>query len=158
MKYLPRIPVLFICLLLSLAVSHQAVAQKFSGSNKPDPELIKQDKAVVFGEKAARAWLALLDNGKYAQSWEQAAPMFKKAVSQKDWIKGIKASRGTMGRLHKREIATADYATKISGAPDGEYVLLQYISSFSRKKSAVETVTPMLCKDGVWRVSGYYIR
>jgi hypothetical protein len=45
----------------------------------------------------------------------------------------------------------------LPGAPDGEYVVIQFESSFEKKKSAVETVTPMLEKDGKWRVSGYYI-
>ncbi|MDL1980609.1 MAG: DUF4019 domain-containing protein [Deltaproteobacteria bacterium] len=27
-----------------------------------------------------------------------------------------------------------------------------------KKKSAIETVTPMMEKDGQWRVSGYFIR
>ncbi len=44
------------------------------------------------------------------------------------------------------------------GAPDGEYVVIQYDSSFEHKQAAVETVTPMLDKDGKWRVSGYYIK
>ena len=30
--------------------------------------------------------------------------------------------------------------------------------SFKNKASAIETVTPMLNDDGVWRVSGYYIK
>ena len=33
-----------------------------------------------------------------------------------------------------------------------------YASSFEHKKAAVETVTPMLDKDGHWRVSGYFIK
>ena len=49
------------------------------------------------------------------------------------------------------------YTTSLPGAPDGEYVVLQYESEFQRKKYAIETVTPML-DDGQWRVSGYYIR
>ncbi len=162
MKYLPLILGLSFCLCLSLSIGlplpQQALAQKYSGTDKPDPELLKQDKAVVLGEKAARDWLSLIDAGKYAESWEQAAPFFKQAVTKKDWVKGVKSFRSPMGKLSKRDIASADYANKISGAPDGEYVVLQYISSFSNKKSAVESVTPMLCPDGVWRVSGYFIR
>ncbi len=42
--------------------------------------------------------------------------------------------------------------------PDGEYVVVQLETSFANKKAAVETVTPMLEKDGRWRVSGYFIR
>lgn len=141
-----------------LLLAPQALAFNNPADNKADPELLKQDKAVVFGERAAHAWLALVDQGQYAQSWKQAAPFFQRAVSQKDWVKGIKAARAPFGSVKKREVIAADYATKISGAPAGEYVILQYLSSFSNKQSAVETITPMRCKDGVWRVSGYYIR
>ncbi len=48
--------------------------------------------------------------------------------------------------------------TSMPGAPDGEYVIIQFESSFANKKSAVETVTPMKDENGVWRVSGYYIK
>ena len=42
--------------------------------------------------------------------------------------------------------------------PKGEYVILQFESSFENKKFAVETVTPMIEKNGEWKVSGYYIK
>jgi hypothetical protein len=48
--------------------------------------------------------------------------------------------------------------TSLAGAPDGEYVVIQYETSFENKKSSIETVTPMLDKDGKWRVSGYYVK
>jgi hypothetical protein len=44
------------------------------------------------------------------------------------------------------------------GAPDGEYVVVQYETEFERKASAVETITPERDKSGTWRVSGYYIK
>ncbi len=154
MKYVSLIVIVFLCLLSVQPVS----AQTNSGNNTPDPELMKQDQAVVFGEKAARAWLQLLDEGKYAESWKQAAPLFKQSVPEKDWVKGVTTLRSPLGKLLKREVATVNYATEMPGAPDGEYVLLRYITKFSNKKSTVETVTPMRCKDGSWRVSGYFIR
>ena len=48
--------------------------------------------------------------------------------------------------------------TSMPGAPDGEYVVIQYSTNFQNKKSAIETVTPMKNKGGEWRVSGYYIK
>jgi hypothetical protein len=45
----------------------------------------------------------------------------------------------------------------LPGAPDGEYVVIQYETSFEKKAFAIETVTPSFEKDGIWRVSGYYI-
>ena len=34
----------------------------------------------------------------------------------------------------------------------------QIKTNFKNKKSAIETVTPMLDNDGEWRASGYYIK
>ena len=48
--------------------------------------------------------------------------------------------------------------TSLPGAPDGEYVVIQFDTSFTNKKVAVETVTPMKDEDGIWRVSGYYVK
>ena len=57
-----------------------------------------------------------------------------------------------------RKLKGAQYETSLPGAPDGEYVVIQYDTSFENKQSAVETITPTLDKDGQWRVSGYFIR
>jgi hypothetical protein len=46
----------------------------------------------------------------------------------------------------------------VPGAPDGRYVTIQYETVFEKKASAVETITPMLDPDGIWRVSRYFIR
>jgi hypothetical protein len=37
-------------------------------------------------------------------------------------------------------------------------VVIQYETSFERAPGMIETVTPMLEKDGKWKVSGYYIK
>jgi hypothetical protein len=51
-----------------------------------------------------------------------------------------------------------EYALRtLPGAPDGEYVVIQYATRFEHKPSIIETVTPMLDKDGSWKVSGYFI-
>jgi len=44
------------------------------------------------------------------------------------------------------------------GAPDGEYVVLQYHASCEHKAAAVETVTATREPDGAWRVVGYFVR
>ncbi|MEW6584469.1 MAG: DUF4019 domain-containing protein, partial [Nitrospirota bacterium] len=54
-------------------------------------------------------------------------------------------------------VKSKKYATSLPGAPDGEYVVIEFETSFENKKSAVETVTPMM-DSGKWRVSGYYIK
>jgi len=108
--------------------------------------------------EASDAWLKLIDNGQYAKSWETAAELFKNAVSKKQWSQSLNAVRKPLGKVMKRTVRSKQYTTSLPGAPDGEYVVIQYETSFENKKSSVETVTPMLDKDGKWRVSGYYIK
>jgi hypothetical protein len=55
-------------------------------------------------------------------------------------------------------VKRARYETSLPGAPDGEYVVIQFETSFENKKAAIETVTPMFEKNRGWRVSGYYIQ
>lgn len=107
---------------------------------------------------AARQWLELIDLGKIDESWESAAGYFKRAVTRDQWRQSMSAVRAPLGDLVTRELESSTYATTLPGAPDGEYVVIQFDTSFERKKQAVETVTPMRDADGVWRVSGYYIK
>ena len=106
----------------------------------------------------AQAWLVLVDGGRYDDSWDAAAGVFRKAVERGTWKQQMDALRAPLGSLHSRRLKSAQYRTSLPGAPDGEYVVIQYESSFSGKATAVETVTPMKDTDGRWHVSGYYIR
>jgi Protein of unknown function (DUF4019) len=99
-----------------------------------------------------------VDTGEYAKSWDKAASFFKERLSKDQWVKALEAVRKPLGKLISRTTASTTYTTSLPGAPDGKYVVIQYNSSFGHKKSAVETVTPMLDKDGKWRVAGYFIK
>lgn len=107
--------------------------------------------------RAAEEWLALVDAGEYAKSWEAAAPLFKGAVDEASWGRQLGPVREPLGAVKSRVPSSATYATTLPGAPDGEYVVIRFATSFEHKASAVETVTPML-DGGTWKVSGYYIK
>lgn len=107
---------------------------------------------------AAKTWLALIDKAEYGESWETAASYFKGAITKERWQQSLTAVRKPLGTRVSRELKSKTYAQSLPGAPDGEYVVIQFNTSFENKKSAVETVTPMLDTDGIWRVSGYYIK
>lgn len=116
------------------------------------------DKAEQEALKSAEKWLKLIDNGEYGKSWDTAAVLFQKAISKQDWINTIKGVRPPLGKVESRKLESATYTTNPPGAPDGEYVIIQYFTVFSNKASAIETITPMKDKDGSWKVSGYYIK
>lgn len=108
--------------------------------------------------KSAEAFLALVDKGQYDQSWDAAAKLFQGAVTREKWKEALTSTRAPLGKLVSRSLKVAKYSTTLPGAPDGQYVVVQFATSFENKKEAIETVTPMLEKDGAWKVSGYFIR
>jgi hypothetical protein len=108
--------------------------------------------------ESAQLWLTAVDDGRYAESWEAAAEYFRNAVSREQWQQSLNAVRKPLGKVINRSVKTKQYTTSLPGAPDGKYVVIQFETSFANKKASVETVTPMLDKDGTWRVSGYYIK
>ncbi len=107
---------------------------------------------------AARAWLAVVDAGNYDQSWSETAAYFRSAIGQEQWRQAMEGVRRPLGGALGRDLKGATYATELPGAPDGEYVVIQFNTSFENKRSAVETVTPMRDPDGNWRVAGYFIK
>ena len=109
-------------------------------------------------QTAAETWLELVDNELYEESWAQAAELFKGAVTQEAWRQAASGARKPFGALVSRKLKSRTYTKQLPGAPDGQYVVIQFDAIFENKASAVETVTPMLDPDGTWRVSGYYIR
>jgi len=117
-----------------------------------------QDTPQARAQKASEEWLALVDAGKYSESWEAAAQAFKDAVSRGDWIKQVSGARKPLGRLLSRKLSKSELMKNPPNAPPGDYVGLQYQSSFEHRKSALETVVPLLDHDGKWRVSGYIVR
>jgi opacity protein-like surface antigen len=108
-------------------------------------------------EQSATQWLALIDNGNYGKSWDDAATSFKGHVTKPSWEQAVKAVREPLGALTSRHLKSATYSTQLPGAPDGKYVVIKFDTKFKNKADAVETITPML-DHGVWKVSGYYIR
>jgi len=108
--------------------------------------------------KAAESWLALVDSGKYGESWKAAASLFREKVTAAHWEDAVRSARGPLGPVESRKLMAAQFTRTLPGAPDGEYVLIRYETSFQKKKSSVETVTPMKDKDGIWRISGYFIQ
>jgi hypothetical protein len=108
--------------------------------------------------EAAQSWLAIVDAGKYGDSWQSAAQYFKDKVPQDQWETSLRQVREPFGTVVSREISNLQYTTNMPGAPVGEYAIIQFKTDFKDKHGSIETITPMLDKDGTWRVSGYFIR
>jgi len=107
---------------------------------------------------AAKEWLALVDAKEYKKSWQEAARFFKDKVTEANWDKMVSSVRKPVGEVNSRELVSAKFTATLPGAPEGEYVVIQFKTNFVDKPDSVETITPMKDDKGTWRVSGYFIK
>jgi hypothetical protein len=108
-------------------------------------------------EQAATSWLSLVDSEKYADAYTGFSVFFKDKMTQAKWEDQVKSARSIFGKLVERKLKSSEAVKTLPGAPDGDYVVVQYDTTFEKKKSAVETVT-VLSEKGKWGVVGYYIK
>jgi hypothetical protein len=106
----------------------------------------------------ANPWLTLVDSGQYGESWFQASSDFRGAASKEQWIHALDTVRAPLGKLVSRQPKSASYTTKLPNARDGEYVVLQYYTSYDKAPGMLETVVMVLEKNGAWKVTGYFIK
>jgi uncharacterized protein DUF4019 len=116
------------------------------------------DEHTLAAQKADLAWLTLVDSGQYEQSWKEAGVAFQSAVTQEKWKNAMKQARDPLGKVVLRKMESAAYSTSLPGAPDGQYEVIIFNTSFEHKRAGYETVITSVQKDGTWRIVGYYIK
>ncbi len=109
-----------------------------------------EDEASATGQK----WLTLLDDQKYRESWSQAGSMFRDEVKQDDWEAALTRSREPLGATTSRTTARVDFVKTLRGAPDGDYAVIHYTTSFQNKSKVTERLT-LVKEDGKWQVAAY---
>ena len=106
--------------------------------------------------KSGEAWLALVDAQKYDESWKQASAQFRSAVSQEQWAAALKRARDPLGSLVSRTSSRVDFAKTLRGAPDADYAIFHFSTSFQSKEGVTERLT-LVQEDAKWRVVAYAI-
>lgn len=109
-----------------------------------------EEEASAAGQK----WLALLDDQKYEESWNQAGSMFRDEVKQDQWVAVLQRSREPMGPQISRTTARVDFVKTLRGAPDGDYAIIHFTTSFKNKSGVTERLT-LVKEDGRWQVAAY---
>jgi hypothetical protein len=110
------------------------------------------DEASISGQK----WLALLDDQKYEESWQQAGSMFRGEVTQEQWVASLKRFRDPLGSMVSRASARIDFAKTLRGAPDGDYAIIHFTTSFKNKSDVTERLT-LVKEEGRWQAAAYAI-
>ena len=98
---------------------------------------------------AIESWLALMDDGHYAQSWDTAAKCFQKNITKEEWIERLGSARQPQGKVISRKLRTARCF--------GSRFTVKFDTQFVGLKAAVETVYFSRERDGQWRAIGYLI-
>jgi hypothetical protein len=106
---------------------------------------------------AAERWLALVDRGDYAESWEQAAARFKTSVTQDQWVHTVQPVREQLGTIISRKVSTKTFRPAVSDAWRRESVVIRFVTDFPNMHGADEVVTLVLAKDGQWKMMEYWI-
>src|SRR5688500_871100 len=66
------------------------------------------DKREDAAQVAADSWLKLVDDGKYEASWDQAAKLFKGAVTKDQWKQAAVGVREPLGKVVSRKLKSQE--------------------------------------------------
>ena len=138
-------------LVMSLVVALLAlVAQPHMLASDAAPAVAEASDAQA--EAAARSWLALVDQGRWADSWAQTGASFRSLNTTEVWAAASEKARAPLGAMHSRTLLSQDDVP----APPSGYRMVKFRTDFANRKGVVETVS--LDREGdSWRVVGIYL-
>ena len=147
-----------IVIVISLAVSLAMLPQQ--AGTQTAPQLAQEEPAGGASSYAADAqtvqtaleWLALVDEGRWGDSWSATALMFRTMTSVEVWSDVSVQVREPLGAVQSREFVEQE---SITTPPHGAE-LIHFKTSFTNRPVATETVS-VVREDGRWKVVGYWI-
>jgi Tfp pilus assembly protein PilF len=98
---------------------------------------------------AVENWLALIDTGDFAASWEMGANRFRAGISKAEWIGRLEGARPLSDKLKSRRLRQVRRF--------GRWLCVKYDAEYTNLKAAVETATFYREHDGQWRAMGLVV-
>ncbi len=120
-----------------------------AAQQSPAPAALASTPTAVAVEASARQWLALLDQGRWDDSWRATGSTFRKQNTAKVWATVSTEVRAPLGAVVSRTLLSHENLP----APPHGYEVVKFRTSFANKADTVETVT-LVYEDGGWRVVG----
>ncbi len=117
-----------------------------------------REEVVVRSTDAAVRFLYLVDNREYDQSWEVSSRHMQQTISREEWGTKIAEIREAVGPIVERRKDDVTYMEAPADLPEGEYVVITFVSEFSQRKRVTESVTLYLEKGDDWKVAGYFLK
>ncbi|WP_313336345.1 DUF4019 domain-containing protein [Sphingobium yanoikuyae] len=151
-----RRPILLGVLLMTSVLGLLALAALPDAAPTPQstlqamPAAAQAHKAEVVD--AARQWLALIDQDKWAESYRGTGSAFQKLNTVQVWTEVSQTMRGRFGTLQSRSLLSQE---ELPAPPHG-YEVVKFRASYANQAQAIETVT-LDRENGAWRVVGVTI-
>lgn len=144
-------------LMIATAIAAALVLASTGSVDDGEAQVETTTDALAETQEAALGWVALIDEGNYNESWVQAGPLFRSAVTAEGWAKQVAAVREPLGEASGRTVKSIDEQGDLPGAPAGEYRIVTFDTDFENSAASVETVI-FRKASGSWAVVGYFIR
>ena len=141
--------------LATLALSSaMQVAEPAARRAQAIPADAADSRAAIDSEivQSARQWLALVDEGRWDESWNATGRTFRELNTSAKWAAISEEVRPPLGAVVSRVASRQEHLP----APPHGYQMIKFRTSFANRADATETVT--LEREGSdWRVVGYLI-
>jgi DNA-binding CsgD family transcriptional regulator len=102
--------------------------------------------------RSARDWLAIVDNGRWEESWRATGASFRSLNTVAAWASASEQARVPLGAV----VSRADLSQESVPAPPHGYEMVKFRTSFANRANAVETLT-LVRERQAWHVVGYWI-
>lgn len=113
------------------------------------------DSAITAAERSATRWFALLADGNYAASWEQASRYFREHVSREQWAVNAGRLDRQLRRTDLRKLVEARWLEDEPPLPHAEYVVLRWLTVIDEFHQVGERIIMSHEPDGSWRPATY---
>ena len=104
---------------------------------------------------AAEAFLLLIDQGNYQESWSEASAWLRDNVDANQWAEHAGNYRQPLGIVDDRKLNSIEFHDTLEDMPAGDYAFVIFDTSLAENGSTSEMVGLMLGDDSMWRVIGY---
>src|SRR5690606_28144179 len=148
--------------IMSLIIAAAVLSFALQGGSAADPQSAELHAAAAPNgearspaEDAARAWVALTDDGRWTESWRAAGTVFQSQVTADQWASAAGMVREPLGAVSSRVVQNVTMSGSLPGQPAGDYAVIEFQTNFAAR-SATETLV-MVRENSGWKVIGYFI-
>lgn len=137
---------------MSLILGIAALALQPQSASPPTRAPISATPAQAEVVGSARNWLAMVDAGRWAESWRATGQSFRSMNTVEAWAQASEEGRVPLGAV----VSRADLSREAVPAPPHGLQMVKFRTSFANRPNATETLT-LTREAQTWRVVGYVI-